>query len=180
MNKRVSGFHYRTGMSICAVTAMLCTTVPAQAQDLNQAQSQPQSQEFGRFFTSPEQRVRLDNLRSGRPEVVIKITEQDLVDEQPQTPAGPPQDALTVKGVVRRHGGASTAWINDSNTYEGDLASQYITVDENDIHDNRVLLKITGSGEDIEVKVGETYDPDSDHIVDIVQDPGVQNISRVK
>jgi len=130
-----------------------------------------QAEEFGRFFTTPGQRARLDNIRNAEPEILVEIMEDDLVMEDEPLLERDPIDALTVKGLVHRKNGASTAWVNESNTYEGDIASQYIKISGDNIQQDQVLMNIEGSNSGINLKVGETYDPGSGQMQDIIDQP---------
>ena len=117
------------------------------------------AENFGRLFTSPAQRTRLDTLRQTGPEIVVEISDAELgVSDTVQEQAAP-RNAITLKGVVYRGGGASTAWVNDSNTYEGNIAAQDIQVPETRIGKDHVEMNITGNQSVIRLRVGETYDP---------------------
>jgi len=127
------------------------------------------AESFGRLFTSPAQRERLDAMRRTGPEITVEISDAELelsntVQEQA------PLNAITLKGVVYRGGGASTAWVNDSNTYEGNIAAQDIQVPETRIGKDHVEMNITGNQSVIQLKVGETYDPATDRKIDLSED----------
>ena len=53
-----------------------------------------------------------------------------VVIEEPEEPEEikPEIGGITVNGLVYRKGGKSTAWINNANTFEGNLGNQYIQV----------------------------------------------------
>lgn len=128
------------------------------------------SDEFGRFFTTPAQRETLEELRAIEPEQRIKIEEEELVDlEETEDEEEFPVDALTVRGLVYRQGGKSTAWINNSNTFEGGLSSQYINV--GNIENNKVEIKIPSAEKNVKLNVGQTFDPVSENYQDVVRDP---------
>lgn len=128
-------------------------------------------QEFGRFFTTSSQRERLDALRKTGPRIVVEINDDELgLDSGETEDTGPPVNAVSVKGVVHRQDGANTAWVNDSNTYEGDFASQYIQVNESDIQEDKVEMRISGSKSGVRLKVGQTYDPATGRVLDITRE----------
>ena len=139
---------------VITLLSMILTAMPARAED-----------EFGRFFTTPAQRTQLDTLRRSVPEVAIEIDDTLLDTNAAAAEPAAPLDAVTLKGVVRRSDGANTAWINESNTNEGNLAAQDIRVPESSIGDNRAELRIGERRAPITLKVGETYDPAADAVI---------------
>lgn len=147
-------FHARLARNICIFLAACLPAFPAQA-----------AEEFGRFFTTSAQRTQLDALRRTGPEVAIEIADVDLDAEQTAATPAEPQDAVTLKGVVRRNDGANTAWVNDSNTNEGNLAAQDIRVPEARIGENQAELSIGERSAPITLKVGESYDPATDAVI---------------
>ena len=124
---------------------------------------------FGRFFTTPAQRERINEERNKDPEqrVVIQQEEVFVIDDI-EAEEEVSVDALTVRGLVYRKGEKSTAWINDSNTFEGGIASQNITV--GDIDDSKVEISIPSADKKVELKVGKTYDPMAEKSNDIISD----------
>ena len=126
--------------------------------------------QFGRLFTTPSQRERLEELRKVAPEQKITIQEETLlVDEETVEEEVIPVDTLTVRGVVYRGDGKSTAWINNSNTFEGGLSSQYINIGE--IESNRVEIKIPSAEQEVKLNVGQSFDPVGERYQDIISDP---------
>ena len=125
-------------------------------------------QSFGRFFTTAKQRRHLDELRKIEPEQRVKIEEQTLIiEEDIEVVEEVPADTLTVRGLVYRSDGKSTAWINNSNTFEGDASSQYMNVDN--IDSDKVEIKIPLANTAVKLSVGQTYDPISKDVRDISQ-----------
>lgn len=141
---------------ITVVQINFIMSVPANAED-----------DFGRFFTTPVQRQYLDQLKSRGAPIVVDIGE-DLSDTDEKKEAGKEaNDAITVKGLVYRKGGQSAAWVNNSNTFEGDVASDFVAASENKITPSGVGIKITGNDEDINLKVGQKYEPATRNITDM-------------
>lgn len=131
---------------------------------------------FGRFFTSPAQRQRLDELRKVEPEQRIQVEEEVLLVEESDEPEEVVEvDTLTVRGLVYRGKGKSTAWINESNTFEGGLSSQYINV--GDIDSNKVEIKIPSAEKEVKLNVGESFDPLTDSYADDVKEKSVAETS---
>ena len=125
---------------------------------------------FGRFFTTPKERRQIDDLRAVGPEVKINITEEELRVDEGAEKAKEESEALTVKGLVYRSSGKNTAWVNESNTYEGDLSSQYITIREAGVEKNAVVIDLQGNKTDIKLRVGQKYNPETRSILDIADE----------
>ncbi len=122
--------------------------------------------ELGRLFTTVEERIMLDEFRQDKPMEIkivdIDIDETENVDEQEVKIGG-----ITVNGLVYRKDGKSTAWINNSNTYQGDMSNQYIRVDAENIDPENVQVELPGSVTKITLKAGQTYDPATAEVIDL-------------
>lgn len=132
------------------------------------------AEDFGRFFTTPMERQYLDQLKSRGAPIVVKIDEDLKVGDQSAEKKQEADDAVTVKGLVYRKNGKSAAWLNDSNTYEGDVAWGYADVVEDKITPSKVQIRIGSQKSDINMKVGEKYEPASESIRDIIEEPGAE------
>jgi hypothetical protein len=129
--------------------------------------------DFGRFYTSPRQRLQLDELRSQRPQDDIEINVQtenfedpDIVEETVNL-----VDSITVNGLVYRSDGKNTAWINSNSTIEGSIVNQYTRVNEQDVHANKVEITLPDNKSRIELKVGQQYDVHTQQVYDVGKDP---------
>ena len=122
---------------------------------------------FGRFFTTPKQRKQIEELRAAGPAVTVNITEAELTVDEGTKQAEKEAEVLMVKGLVYRNSGKNTAWVNESNTYEGDISSQYITIRETGVEKNAVVIDLHGNNTGIKLRVGEKYNPDTRGILDI-------------
>ena len=137
-------------------------------------------EDFGRFFTTPVQRQYLDQLKNRGKPVVVNIDKELSATDQPGglQDREEDNDAVSVKGLVYRKGGNSAAWVNDSNTFEGDIASGYTGVSENEISTSGIQVKI-GNRDHINLKVGQKYEPATENIRDIVRKPDTRiSVSR--
>ena len=132
------------------------------------------AEDFGRFFTTPMQRQYLDQLKNRGAPIVIKIDDDLNVGEKKPERKEVVNDALTVKGLVYRKDGKSVAWLNNSNTYEGDVAWEYAGVKEDKITPSKVQLRVGTRSEDITMKVGEKYEPATESVKDIIEGPGTE------
>ena len=125
------------------------------------------AEELGRLFLTPEERNRIDRIRYAQPkkEEPIKIVIDETFEEEPEPI--PDIGGITVNGLVYRQGGKSTAWINSTNSFEGNLGNQYIEVDSDNIKPGNVRLKIHKIERDVTLKVGETYETTTDKVTDL-------------
>ena len=129
--------------------------------------------EFGRFFTTPKQRERLDELRKSVSDVVINVKDEELNTDVDVKTVEQQHNEIRLKGVVSRSDGKNTAWVNDSNTYEGDVASGVIKIDEHQIGPNGLRLELPGDKKTVNLKVGEAYDSTAGKTDDILPDADV-------
>ena len=117
--------------------------------------------ELGRLFTTPEERIQIQKLRNKKPEPKVVETEkiEEILATETKEPEVIKRDSIIVKGLVHRDDGKNTAWINESNTFEGDLESQYIDVKTNNIGKDNVKIIMPDDSTIVELKVGESYEP---------------------
>jgi len=125
-------------------------------------------EKFGRFFTTPAQREYMDQLRQRQAEQKsdVKLPETRPEADRKMPPPPIPVDKVQLKGLVYRKDGKSTAWINGGNSYEGSLGSQYTNIDS--IGPGKVTLDVSGSNKKIKLRVGQSYLPDSNKVLDVI------------
>ena len=113
------------------------------------------AQPLGRLFTTPAERLQLDQARAA-----AKAPPPALA--APQQPATPPVPAapVTVNGFVRSSSGRSTVWVNEAaqedarNRFSGSERKATVT------------LRLP-SGRKVELKPGQTADPDKVTVRDV-------------
>lgn len=132
------------------------------------------AEELGRFFTTPMERQYLDQLKSRGAPIVVRIEDDLNVGDKSMEKKQEINDAITIKGLVYRKNGKSAAWLNDSNTYEGDVAWGYADVKEDNITPSKVQIRIGTQNGDISMKVGEKYEPASESVKDLIEEPGAE------
>ena len=139
-------------------------------------QNSVNAEEFGRFFTAPKQRQQLDELRRAEPDVVVEIRDEEINLQEEETVEKIQLNTISVKGLVYRNDGKNTAWVNESNSYEGDLSSQYTKVLENKIEQDKISVELPDNKTDIILKVGNSYEPSTGRVLDIVkpQTPSIE------
>lgn len=130
------------------------------------------AEEFGRFFTTPMERQYLDQLKTREAPIVVRVEDDLNVGDKSKEKKQEINDAVTLKGLVYRKDGKSAAWLNDSNTYEGDIAWGYADVKEDKITPSSVQIRIGTQNNDVSMKVGEKYEPASESIKDLIEEPG--------
>ena len=125
------------------------------------------AQGLGRLFMSPQDRARLEKIRNAKEEPkqieTVKVEEliepMDSLEEEDKNALI--QDAIRLKGLVYRKNGKSAAWINDSNTFEGGLESQYLDVPTSEIKSDKVKIIMPDKETEINLKVGDEFNPHS-------------------
>lgn len=117
--------------------------------------------ELGRLFTTPLQRVQLEKVKYAKSEPKeIKVVDIEEIIEPVQVEKEIiERDQIKLKGLVYRRDGKNTAWINESNTYEGSLESQYIQVPDSKIKPNQVTIIMPDDSTSVDIKVGEAFTP---------------------
>ena len=138
--------------------------------------TQAASYDFGRLFTTPEERKKLQALRDVAPEldeeIEIVVEDIEVVEEKAEAING-----ITLDGIVYRKGNKSTVWLNGSNSYEGDLSSEYYRINTQDINDKKVSVTVPEVDLQFDLKVGQTYEPNDKRLLDIIENDDVE-ISR--
>lgn len=138
---------------------LLVAMLPAMAAD-----------DLGRLFTTPAERAQLDEARRGAP---MPVAAPVIVSRDAGTD-GTDQDAastLTLRGVVERSGGRSTAWVNDTNTYQGDVGAVHRQVQRTAIAGGAVTVALPDGNAPVQMKVGQTLDTQRAQIRDLGTDP---------
>jgi hypothetical protein len=136
---------------LIAVIISLCWTGVTTAEDT-----------FGRLFFSPDQRSTLEELRHAKP-VVVEIPE--IIFSEPVIEEKKPDIGnIEINGLVYRKNGKSTAWINKTNSYEGNLANEYIQIDAENIKPEDVEIVMPVNDSKINLRAGDSYNPESGEI----------------
>ena len=117
---------------------------------------------LGRLFTSPAERIKLDKIRNAKPKPKkVEVVEiKDIIEPVKEEKKIVVRDAITLKGIVHRSDGKNTAWVNDTNTFEGDLESQFIRVPNSKISHDQATIIMPDDSTNVELKVGEVFVPD--------------------
>ena len=123
-------------------------------------------QQFGRLFTTPEQRQRLQALRGEH------RSERDKITEHPAPHAGAPaqsatadeEPVITFRGLIYRKDGAGMAWID----VQGDAATlDHRRLPSGESPGDGFVIDMPVSGQSVKLKPGQSYHSRSGAITDL-------------
>jgi hypothetical protein len=117
---------------------------------------------LGRLFTSVSDRQKLERVKLKKDEPKKVVAEEVIIPEeaiQIETEIIK-RNEVALKGIVHRSDGKNTAWINESNTFEGDLDSQYIQIPNDKIDPEKVTVIMPDDSTHFDLKVGESFVPE--------------------
>lgn len=121
--------------------------------------------EIGRLFLTPNERIRLDELRANAKTVDISTTEDASTE-----PVVAPND-ITMQGyVIRNDGKKGTVWLNGYPIQENS-SENGIEVGRLPGTSNQVPLTLPGSGKSVNLKAGQTYDSLAGQVRDVDAKP---------
>lgn len=133
-------------------------------------------QQFGRLFTTPEQRQRLQELREehrrtpgSRKGTGTDIREMAGRHHAEQSKAGmsrgpdePP--VITLKGLIYRNDGARTAWIK---AQDGTVVLDSRQLQTGELQDHETAIRVPVSGKSVKLKPGQSWHPESGAVTDL-------------
>lgn len=124
---------------------------------------------LGRLFLTPAERANLDYVRqtSKPPDRIIRNEATEAADVELAPP--PPASTVTVQGYVKRSDGKGTVWVNRQPLRETSSQGD-IGVGRLGGTDGRVRLKLSGTGKEVRLKAGQTYDPMTGAVVEHARD----------
>lgn len=116
--------------------------------------------DFGRLFTTPQERSKLEYLRKiTNPAKLSEPVADAVVADEPSWPS-----ALSVQGYVKRNDGKQgTVWVNGKPVQENS-SSDGVTVGRIPHQGNQIPLKLPGSGKTLRLKAGQVYSMETDSI----------------
>lgn len=126
-------------------------------------------QDFGRLFSSPAERKKLDMLRQSR-QLIIENPQQNVPSASmaPELP-----DPVTMQGYVKRSDGTTTLWINNKTVQENSTQDQVeigrLSQSKHTLKDGSqsLTVRIPATGKNIHLKAGQVYEPENDRIVEL-------------
>jgi len=134
------------------------------------------AEELGRLLLTPAEREMLERLRNAPPPPppLVGVEPPPVIETVPKeellpTPSPPPPyvPPITVNGVVLRSRGEAMVWVNGQNTLEGDFSADNIRI--NRPRGTSVPIITPEHLPNVRLKPGQTYDPDTNTIVDVYQ-----------
>ncbi|OIQ92406.1 hypothetical protein GALL_256270 [mine drainage metagenome] len=127
---------------------------------------------FGRLFSSPAERDKLDVLRQNQQLKVIIPKDNSPSESDDETPSVTLPDPIVLQGYVKRNDGAkSTLWINNQSVQEdstvdnvqiGKLNSRGFS--SKGASTEGVDVKIPVNGKKVRLKAGQMYEPETNEI----------------
>jgi hypothetical protein len=121
------------------------------------------AESIGRLFTSPAERSNLDHLRQSKKKLIAPTVVDAPVDTLEATPVVLP-NAVNLQGYVKRNDGKQgTVWVNDQAMQENSR-NQDVAVGSLREDSNRVPLKLSGNGRQLNLKAGQVYDPETGRV----------------
>lgn len=115
---------------------------------------------LGRIFTSADERKALEKIRHTKQKEIEVVEVEKIIESVVVEKEIIIRDAIILKGLVHRSDGKNTAWINDSNTFEGDLELQFIQVPDNKIKPDQVTVIMLDDSTNAQLRVGEVFIPE--------------------
>ena len=153
----------RPGLWVC-VTVGLTVLTSVHADD-----------EVGRLFFSPAERGALERARSGEPPADPAANDSStdvitlIIPDEAQTFT--PKPTLRVDGIVTRSRGPGTYWLNGASSSDGDLGSSGIDRKRSAIANGRVRLQSLDSTPPVNLKPGQSFDPNAQTVHDLYESP---------
>lgn len=129
---------------------------------------------LGRLFLTPAERASLDVVRqnSKPPERLVKAGEAEDNEENDTAARSAPVPTppiVSVHGYVKRSDGKGTVWINGRPVQEKDPTKD-VEVGRLRGSTDQVQIKLPSTGQTINLKAGQSYDPASGRVVDNLKD----------
>ena len=118
---------------------------------------------LGRLFTSPVERNNLDFLRQTKKKLIAPVINEVPIDAVEAAPILLPE-AVNLQGYVKRNDGKDgTVWVNDQALQENSHNKE-VAVGKLSENSNRVPIKLSGNGKNLNLKAGQVYDPQTGRV----------------
>ena len=131
-------------------------------------------QEFGRLFTTRDERQRLQQFREENPDPagsgnpgMNESHDTRRIQTGParrQEGAGKDAPVITLKGLIYSKDRVGMVWINGQ---DGDAALDYRRLESGEILDNEVSIRMPVTGKSVQLKPGQSYHLDSGAVTDL-------------
>jgi hypothetical protein len=118
---------------------------------------------LGRLFSTPEERSHLDSLREAKKNQPMEsetVVEQNVIERRPLVLP----EVINMQGYVKRNDGKdSTVWINGEAMQEN-TGNKDVRVGKLPANSNHIPIRIPANGQQLSLKAGQVYDPESNRI----------------
>ena len=126
-------------------------------------QSALAAEPLGRLFTSPAERSNLDYLRQTKKKLVLPVVSEAPTDALEAAPILLPE-AVNLQGYVKRNDGKDgTVWVNNQALQENS-SNKDVRVGRLSENSNRVPIKLSANGRNLNLKAGQVYDPQTGRV----------------
>ena len=126
-------------------------------------QSALAAEPLGRLFTSPAERSNLDYLRQTKKKLVLPVVSEAPTDALEAAPIALPE-AVNLQGYVKRNDGKDgTVWVNNQALQENS-SNKDVRVGRLSENSNRVPIKLSANGRNLNLKAGQVYDPQTGRV----------------
>ena len=126
-------------------------------------QSALAAEPLGRLFTSPAERSNLDYLRQTKKKLVLPVVSETPIDALEAAPILLPE-AVNLQGYVKRNDGKDgTVWVNNQALQENS-SNKDVRVGRLSENSNRVPIKLSADGRNLNLKAGQVYDPQTGRV----------------
>lgn len=143
-------------LKVCILSLVFCSQLAC-------SQSAFAAESIGRLFTSPVERSNLNHLRQTKKSLIAPIAINAPINAAEAEPIDLP-DAVNLQGYVKRNDGKQgTVWVNDQALQENSR-NQDVAVGSLRENSNRVPLKLSGNGKQLNLKAGQVYDPETGRV----------------
>lgn len=121
---------------------------------------------FGRLFSTPVERQKLDTLRQNQ-KLIVVIPQKDTLPE-PELNELP--EPITMQGYVKRSDGATTLWVNNKpvqeNTTQDNVEIGHLSQQKTSVrHGSDSLgVRVPATGKRLQLKAGQVYEPETNRI----------------
>ena len=119
-------------------------------------------QRIGRLFSTPEQRLELDRMRSdtGVAEEAMPVAGRTAPESPPGHARGLPAFPVTVDGIVLRSDGHRMAWVNGVEAVLGGATRAEIGIEGESAPNGSLRIRLSAGRKRVVLRSGETIDVD--------------------
>jgi hypothetical protein len=125
--------------------------------------------DFGRLFSSPAERQRLDILRQNQ-KLIVATPQKNMLSEPAVNELPAP---ITLQGYVKRSDGSTTLWVNNKpvqeNSAQDNVEIGRLTKQQNPAKNgsDSLNVRIPATGKSVRLKAGQQYAPETGQIVEL-------------